>query len=188
MKNLSSKEKAFLIIGVMVGAFLGGWWMYGLMHKDDDKGIEMIDGHPAVDLGLSVKWAALNVGADSLADYGKLASYEEAQRLSWGGRWRFPTSDEWKELFEKCSVKRGVNGCVLTGSNGSKMFLSCDSLSKYTYWSSTPSEITIITHGESVDSLKASCRSGFMMTEGAVFHGMPLPDISPNVATRLVCE
>ena len=189
MKKLSSKEKAFLIIGVFVGAFLGGWCMYGLIHKDD-KGIEMIDGHHAVDLGLSVKWAALNVGADSLDDYGKLASYEEAQRLSWEGSWRFPTIEEWNELFDKCDVQRGLNGSVLTGPNGLHLFVPCDSLSNYAYWSSSPAKIGLVSHEKigDTDTSAIKALSCFMMTDLAILQGMPVPEEAPNIATRLVCD
>ena len=133
--SLEPKFSVKKLLFVFIFAFfigVGGGWLYEhLTHKDN--GIEMIDGHPAVDLGLSVKWAALNIGAESLNDYGKLASYEEAQRLSWGGRWRIPTSDEWKELYDNCSKTKGMNGTVLTGPSGFKMFLPCDSLSNYSY-------------------------------------------------------
>lgn len=185
-KSKFSVKDAVIVFIIAFFIGVGGGWLYErLTHKDN--GIEMIDDHPAVDLGLSVKWAALNIGAESLDDYGRLASYEEAQRLSWGGRWRFPTADEWRELFNKCSQTKGVNGTVLTGPSGAKMFLSCDSLSNYSYWSSTPGEIGIKSH-EGADSSKIECRSGFIMNGIAIFQGFPIPETSPNVATRLVCE
>ena len=36
----------------------------------EEKGKGVINGHEYVDLGLSVKWATCNVGADSPSDYG----------------------------------------------------------------------------------------------------------------------
>ena len=91
-----------------------------------------INGHAWVDLGLSVKWATMNVGAGSPGDYGdyfawgevhpKLVYYEEnsvtyekyiagsicgnsqydSARYHWGGSWRLPTEEEFAELTEKC--------------------------------------------------------------------------------------
>lgn len=90
------------------------------------KGME--NGHEWVDLGLSVKWATCNVGANQPEDYGDYfawgelydkASYTkdnyayqynpvelplnaDAAHNHWGGRWRMPTDDELTELREKC--------------------------------------------------------------------------------------
>ena len=87
--------------------------------------------HEYVDLGLSVKWGACNVGAASSTDYGNyyawgeidtkddyskktlkdsgLALYSisgdathDAARAEWGAGWRIPTKDEFEELIEKC--------------------------------------------------------------------------------------
>lgn len=92
----------------------------------------LIYGHEYVDLGLSVKWAACNLGADSpeaCGDYYKWGKrvpisdapiillgrpYEEsmgdiagnasydAARVEWGGTWRLPTKEECQELIDKC--------------------------------------------------------------------------------------
>ncbi len=86
------------------------------------------DGHEYVDLGLSVKWATCNVGADSPDEpgyhfvWGEIGSSEcgsystkhiydleltdiagdkahDAAAANWGGKWRMPT---YKELLELC--------------------------------------------------------------------------------------
>ncbi len=92
----------------------------------------IINGHEYVDLGLSVKWATCNVGANSPSDYGDYfawgetspkanyvpgnsASYNkkyktdiagdashDAARANWGGSWRLPTASEIDELVNKC--------------------------------------------------------------------------------------
>lgn len=91
-----------------------------------------INGHDYVDLGLSVKWATCNVGADSPEEYGdyyawgetstkssyteknskaygkniddiKGNSYYDVARANWGGKWRMPTKKEIQELKEKCT-------------------------------------------------------------------------------------
>ena len=90
-----------------------------------------INGHVYVDLGLSVKWAACNVGASSPEDYGNYYAWGEtatkaeyaqansktygktmgdiggnpqydAARANWGGTWRLPTKAEFDELVNKC--------------------------------------------------------------------------------------
>lgn len=93
-----------------------------------------INGHEYVDLGLSVKWATCNVGANKPEDYGNYyawgetstkSSYTEsnsktygkqmydikgnsqydAARANWGGSWRLPTKTECQELVDRCTWK-----------------------------------------------------------------------------------
>ena len=96
--------------------------------------VQEINGHEYVDLGLSVKWATCNVGANKPEDYGDYfawgetetkSSYREnnsitygknysdiggrsrydAARANWGGTWRLPTKAELEELENKCTWK-----------------------------------------------------------------------------------
>lgn len=105
-----------------------------------------INGHEYVDLGLSVKWAACNMGASSPSDYGdyyawgelqpkrkylkqnctthrkrmyKIGSNKEydAARADWGGSWRLPTKKEIKELIKKCKWEE----TTLNGRKGYKV-------------------------------------------------------------------
>ena len=91
-----------------------------------------INGHEYVDLGLSVKWATCNVGANKPEDYGNYYAWGEtktksdysssncvtlgksfsdiggksqydAARANWGGTWRLPTKAELEELKNKCT-------------------------------------------------------------------------------------
>lgn len=59
-------------------------------------------GHEYVDLGLpsGLKWATMNVGATSVTQPGRNATWDDASTLasSWGGQWRVPTKDELEEL------------------------------------------------------------------------------------------
>lgn len=86
----------------------------------------------SVDLGLSVKWAACNIGASSPEDYGNYYAWGEietkdeytssnsvtngvemddisgnaeydAATANWGGTWRMPTYDEMNELVDSCT-------------------------------------------------------------------------------------
>lgn len=101
-----------------------------------------IAGHDYVDLGLSVKWATYNVGAEKPSDYGDYFAWGEtspkseyteensvtykknmgdiagdsrydAARANWGGSWRLPTRAEMEELVNKCKTR-------WTTYNGSK--------------------------------------------------------------------
>ena len=100
-------------------------------------GSNVINGHECVDLGLSVKWATCNVGAEKPSDYGDYFGWGEtkpkdqytagnskmfergigdvcgnaeydAARANWGGTWRLPTKEEIKELLERCEWIKDV--------------------------------------------------------------------------------
>ena len=129
--------------------------VYGLLRKDTgiptpspcrELNDEDVTPGELVDLGLSVKWAACNVGATQPHEYGDYfawgetsakncydktnsktygksmddisgnASYDAA-RANWGGSWRVPTKSEMEELVKKCYWKR----IVLSGINGYKV-------------------------------------------------------------------
>ncbi len=98
-----------------------------------------INGHEYVDLGLSVKWATCNVGAESPSDYGDYFAWGEtepkeeyteensvtywkhigsisgnsqydAARANWGGTWRMPTVNEIDEFVYKCKREWTTQG------------------------------------------------------------------------------
>ena len=99
--------------------------------------------HEFVDLGLSVKWATCNVGADRPEDAGDLYSWgedgkqgnytkycdkdnktvldqeDDVAHVKWGGSWRMPTGAELDELREECiwtwTKVNGVNGYRVSG-------------------------------------------------------------------------
>ena len=102
----------------------------------------------AVDLGLSVKWAAANLGAKSSADQGfygywgwtdskgdtvysggstTLPPIYDAARTNLGGTWRLPTSDEMQELLDNCTWTWENNserrGYKVTGKNSRAIFI-----------------------------------------------------------------
>lgn len=51
----------------------------------------------------------------------------DAAHIQWGGRWRMPTQDDFKELTENCTSEKttvnGVSGYRYTGWNGNSIFL-----------------------------------------------------------------
>ncbi len=95
----------------------------------DSSGV--VSGHVYVDLGLSVKWANCNLGAEKSYDYGDYymwgyttpwkegSTWEKLDRtggygfrillpkydaatVNWGSDWRIPTNDEISELIKNC--------------------------------------------------------------------------------------
>ncbi len=105
-----------------------------------------INGHDYVDLGLSVKWAACNIGASSYYNYGDYYAWGEtspksnytisssvtygksmsdisgnatydAARANWGGSWRLPTAEEIDELIDRCDT----TWTTMNGHNGYKV-------------------------------------------------------------------
>lgn len=123
---------------------------------DSDETTGETQGHEWVDLGLSVKWATCNVGADSPQNYGGSYAWESSSNdiatKKWGSKWRMPTKEEFEELSEDCTwkwtTKGGVKGYEVKGYNGNSIFLPaagyCYDSSRMEdgdygyYWSSTP--------------------------------------------------
>lgn len=122
-----------------------------------------------VDLGLSVKWASMNIGATSPEEFGIYYVWGETDHYTapesimdisgtdydvahtdWGGDWRMPTVDEYKELCERCVwvwvTQNGVNGYKVLGLNGNSIFLPAAGYSlgqqgeQGFYWISTRSD------------------------------------------------
>ena len=118
--NKSNNVIKWSIVVVLVVVF--GYLVYSNMGT----------GHEYVDLGLSVKWATCNVGANTPEEYGNYyawgetttkTSYNESNsvtywqqisdfsgnatydvaRVNWGGSWRLPTKREMEELQNKCT-------------------------------------------------------------------------------------
>ncbi|MGN1259633.1 MAG: SUMF1/EgtB/PvdO family nonheme iron enzyme, partial [Alloprevotella sp.] len=102
--------------------------------KASNLALDSYNGHDFVDLGLSVKWATCNVGANTPEEYGNYyawgetspkSSYDEdncktwecsmgdiggdpeydAARANWGSNWRLPTDAEFEELIDNCDYQ-----------------------------------------------------------------------------------
>lgn len=58
---------------------------------------------------------------------GILTGVFDAATANWGDKWRMPTFAEIRELINNCTwtwtTRNGVNGCIVTGSNGNSIFL-----------------------------------------------------------------
>ncbi len=119
------------------------------------------EGVNLVDLGLSVRWADRNLGASSVSDKGEYYAWGEITpktdsnskykpivkpkdgaildvssdpaTVRWGTGWHVPTIEQWKELFEKCSMKENNDhtGVEFTGPNGNTITIP---FTNYTYW------------------------------------------------------
>lgn len=113
----------------------------------------------AIDLGLSVKWASVNLGAQSPEEYGDYLQWDgsDLAHSALGGKWFMPTLEEGQELIDKCTWEwcelNGVTGYKVTGPNGNSIFLPAtgwkhsdfsDDVSvgiEGNYWTITPSEL-----------------------------------------------
>lgn len=106
--------------------------------------------YKAVDLGVSVRWASVNLGATSDADAGELYLWGDADntgvvgwyeapdvdnicgtmydpaRVMLGDSWRMPSQSECAELIRDCDWEKatvnGMNGVKVTGDNGNSIF------------------------------------------------------------------
>ena len=112
----------------------------------------LADGYGYVDLGLSVKWATCNVGANQPSDFGDYFAWGEMQpkqsytksnstnydraevdfydaaAASRGSQWRMPTEAEMSELINNCkwqwTTVGGFQGYMVTGKKtGNSIFL-----------------------------------------------------------------
>lgn len=107
-------------------------------------------GYP-VDLGLSVLWADMNIGAALPSQGGTLFGYGDVSgemrsedesdypsiaitgtkydiaKFQWGNGWRMPTAEELEELSERCKWTpanlNGVRGNLVTGPSGNSIFM-----------------------------------------------------------------
>lgn len=97
-----------------------------------------LNGHEAVDLGLSVKWSKCNLGASSPFERGEFfywPSQVDIARSRWGGGWRTPTNNEVQELYRYCkwewkrctysddTYRYCRYGYLITGPSGKSIFL-----------------------------------------------------------------
>ena len=82
-----------------------------------------------VDLGLSVNWAAHNIGAFASTDDGTRLTADEADSkvALWGDAWRLPTDEEVQELYDRCTwewlMRDGICGRKITGPSGNSIFI-----------------------------------------------------------------
>ena len=135
-------EEEQISFEVVSSSYIEGWTDKGTVdeidieyedtEEDATDNSDTLNGYEAVDLGLSVKWATCNVGAESPEDYGNYYAWGEtetknvyynttsvtyemslsdfsgktkydAATANWGGSWRMPTSTELEELVENCT-------------------------------------------------------------------------------------
>ena len=138
-----TEEEDDILIEIESSTIITGWTDKGTIdeidieyqdaEEDTTDDSDTLNGYEAVDLGLSVKWATMNVGAESPEDYGNYYAWGEASTKSsynssnsvtngismsdfsgnakydaatanWGGSWRMPTYDEIVELLDDCTL------------------------------------------------------------------------------------
>ena len=128
----------------------------------------------AIDLGLSVKWASYNLGANTPEEFGNYFGYshsyheggysltfptinnicgseEDYVRNAWGEQWRLPSSNELQELKNKCKwewvTNNGVKGYIIIGPNGNSIFLPAAGVGDFDEMSATSGWNDIGTRG-----------------------------------------
>lgn len=117
-----------------------------------------------VDLGLSVKWATKNLGANDIYSLGNKYTliydgvyaktidimgtpYDPVYSIDNTGNTHLPSYAEWYELRDNCSWKYEMNGAHIgfrvTGNNGNSIFFPMDinnlSHTTFDYWTGTVS-------------------------------------------------
>jgi len=131
-----------------------------------------------VDLGLpsGTLWADRNIGANSPEEYGVYYTLDEAKTLDC----TLPSNEQFDELANKCSsiwtTQNGINGRLLTGPNGNKLFLPAagyyedtahyDECIDGNYWTSTLTDgIKDYTYYLYFNSDSVECRSDYYYYE-----------------------
>lgn len=220
-------------------------WFY-LVPAGAQQSNNMENGHEYVDLGLNVKWATCNLGADKPEGYGdyyawgetepkseytwenyrfrisgddffkniKLSKYntdiitgvvdslttlemiDDAAHVRWGGNWRMPTVDEFRELMDSCTwtwtTINGVNGYKVTsnmhGYTDRSIFLPAVGLGNANfnnrqddhglYWSSSlrPSS----PNSPNCPYVISFASGGFSLGASAQFNGYPIRPVCPK--------
>ena len=101
------------------------------LNEECDK--NYIASNMSVDLGLSVYWCSMNVGANTPYEYGAYnpdpKSKEDWATKTMGALWRTPTTFEMHELLERCiwveTTRNGTKGYTVTGPTGNSIFIPC---------------------------------------------------------------
>ena len=133
------KSKWWLWLLLALVAVGGGIVIFNSLNNSISEPTDYHNGYGYVDLGLSVKWATCNVGANSPEDYGNYyawgettpnssctegncstynqnisdiaGTHRDAARANWGGSWRMPRKAEIDELAEECDwTWTSING------------------------------------------------------------------------------
>ena len=130
--SLSLPEKIKVLKNFVFMISCSGKTTSASSYANDFSNANKVNGHEYVDLGLSVKWATCNVGANKPEEYGNYYAWGEtitkssytsvnsktygkvmtdiagnvnydAARANWGGSWRMPTKAEMQELKDRCT-------------------------------------------------------------------------------------
>lgn len=149
-KNNEEEYFEFAEHGAFVDLYISGIGNCYIHNSFDEKSEHSSNIGKPIDIGLSVLWADMNVGASSPSEYGPLFGYgdptgekwsedencypkeaiigtdNDIASANWGSEWRMPTANELKELAEQCKWKpgtlNGVAGNIVIGPNGNSIF------------------------------------------------------------------
>ena len=83
-----------------------------------------------VDLGVAVKWATTNAGANKQGEIGTEMTLEEAQAyVAESKKWKLPTIAYWQDLLENCTSANyavnddGSKGFLVIGKEGASIYI-----------------------------------------------------------------
>lgn len=100
--------------------------------KQQSSNSDVIDGIEFVDLGLSVLWANMNIGAKRADEFGVYVNKVDSSTTGLVADWNLkgalvPTIAQFEELKSKCywepTEYYGVSGYDVKGKNGNKIFI-----------------------------------------------------------------
>lgn len=146
-KKTTGRRRMMQLVAVLVASAIVGAGLYlmlgneSLSESPDEVSEEVVEcGVEAVDMGLSVRWASCNVGAETPAEVGGYYAWGDSQEhatfgwrdaksynrkypttltedvdiatITMGEGWRMPTEEEFLELIEKCEWREAErDGC-----------------------------------------------------------------------------
>ena len=180
-----------------------------------------------VDLGLSVKWAKWNMGASSEKDFGSYIAWgdptgenqsfensdypndygdisgtkHDVATTQWGGKWRMPTPDEWKELDnltkELVTLDNGTKVYKVTAANGNYIYIPRggyqtskglqDVNVSASYWTSENTSETFakgVQIGKVSSTFESEDQKGWHMLIRPVYGDKPTDPDKPIIETR----
>ena len=145
------ERKIFILVLLCYLSFLGACSSSDNDAEDASPSVDVYGNIEAVDLGLSVKWASMNLlglyqwgmvepGSNGTYPYSGGSGYTfvdigadisgtdyDAAHVKWGKGWRMPRAMELRELVTHClnenAVENGIKGKRFIGKNGNSIFL-----------------------------------------------------------------
>ncbi|MGM9747136.1 MAG: hypothetical protein ACI30H_09275 [Paludibacteraceae bacterium] len=117
-------------VGATAPEEYGNHYAWGETEPKSDYSLSTYKWMERVDSKIIVKKYCTDANAGTVDNKTVLDPEDDAATVNWGGTWRMPTNDEWKELIDKCTWTwvenfngSGKNGYEVKGANGNAIFL-----------------------------------------------------------------